>query len=453
MNFKVFVRLVLLIAITFTLVAGVVAGGVALSYRIAGNEEQMEPEFSVGESSDDVVDEQEEVTDDKEYKVINFLILGVDKDGYRTDTIILAQYNEKTKQVNMLQIPRDTKIETNRSDKKINSAYAFGKEQELFKAIKNLLGVEVDKYILLNYKGFRELIDEIGGVKIYVPINMDYDDPVQGLSIKLKKGEQVLDGAKAEQFVRFRQNNDGTGYPEGDLGRVKAQQQFINAVIEKVFSMRNIFKIPRLVSVIVQNVKTNFTIQEIWKYVDDALQLDRNKINMFILPGEGLYIGDISYFIHDKEETEKLINEYFLNEEDDEEGMKNDQSVNTSEIIPEQEKSTSLVDTKKDYKGSWINRFIKVEVINGTENDEYFDETVKYLKDKGFKVVNTGKLEGVFYNKTKIIDRSSKGFSKEVSKALGNVETAKDIDKSSEVDVTVIIGEDMEELLKGGKTV
>jgi LCP family protein required for cell wall assembly len=83
----------------------------------------------------------------------------------------------------------------------------------------------------VDFDGFVELVDSVDGVDFDVPVRMKYDDPTQNLHIDLQKGPQHLDGPKAVQFMRFRQNNPGIpgGYPDGDLGRIKAQQAFIKA--------------------------------------------------------------------------------------------------------------------------------------------------------------------------------------------------------------------------------
>ena len=105
-----------------------------------------------------------------EQAYVNTLLLGVDKDGYRTDVIIFAQLNIADGEVNMLQIPRDTYVSSGRGDHKINSAYGYNKEKQVFKEVGELLGVKVDKYVLIDTKGFRNLIDTIGGVDFEVPI-------------------------------------------------------------------------------------------------------------------------------------------------------------------------------------------------------------------------------------------------------------------------------------------
>jgi len=135
---------------------------------------------------------------------VNVMLLGVDKDGTRTDVMIMGHLNLVDKSITMIQIPRDTYVPDNgRRDKKINSAYASGVDTT-FKEVEMVTGVEVDKYVKIDTSQFRNIIDEMGGIDYDVPIDMHYDDPTQDLHIHIDKGYQTLDGAKAEQFVRFR---------------------------------------------------------------------------------------------------------------------------------------------------------------------------------------------------------------------------------------------------------
>ncbi len=306
MNFKVFYRLILIITITFILTAGAVYAGIKISHIIAGIDKT--PDLGAAEK----INLKTNKIKSTKHQKVNVAVLGLDEAGYRTDTIIFVQYNPDGKKVNMLQIPRDTKVETNRRDKKINSAYGFGGESELLKSIEDIVGLKVDKHIFVNIGGFRKLIDTIGGVKMNVPIDMDYIDPIQEFTINLKKGEQVLNGKKAEMFVRFRQNSDGTGYPEGDVGRVKAQQDFIKATLNKLLSLRTIIKIPSIISIMMKNVKTDFKTSEIASYIKDGFKMSKDNLNIMLLPGKGQYINGISYYIYEKKQTQKLIDENFI---------------------------------------------------------------------------------------------------------------------------------------------
>ena len=442
MNFKIFLRLVLVLVTAFVLVAGVVAGGVALSYRILAQDDSELPEQDP--------DSQKQIgkAQVKKQEVLNVLLLGVDAEGYRTDVIILAQYNFDTKKVNMLNIPRDTKrSDTNFTqippNNKVNAAYALGKEEELFKAVNSLLGIEVDRYVLVYTAGFRSLVDAIGGVVVDIPINMTYDDPEQNLRIRLTKGkQQLLDGEKAEMFVRFRKNNDGSGYPDGDLGRIRAQQQFISAAIDRVLTVKNIFKIPKLLSIVIDNVETNFELHEMTRYVDDALTLKKDSIVMHSLPGIARTIGVTSFFIKDARQTQAMIEQHFKPGLVSKSMETEDLGKDDKQTEPE-ENETEQNQAANNYKPSWKNRFTKVEVLNGSNTDGLASKVSEDLKDKGFKVVKTGSFSGIRYSKTKAIDRTKKGYAKEVAKALGNVETDQDLEESSSVDVTVIVGNDL----------
>ena len=142
--------------------------------------------------------------------VTNILVAGVDVDGYRTDLILMVQVNNIDKRVSVLQIPRDTKVDNKRSDKKINSAYFSGIDV-MKREVESVTGLSTDFFATITFDAFKEIVDALGGVTVDVPIDMNYHDPVQGLVIELEAGKQKLDGEHAMMFMRFRKNDDGTG--------------------------------------------------------------------------------------------------------------------------------------------------------------------------------------------------------------------------------------------------
>ena len=141
---------------------------------------------------------------------ITFLLLGVDsKDvsqtsGIRTDTMMLCRLDTSTGEISILSIPRDTKarIRGRKYEEKINHAHSYGGPELSVKAVKDLLGIDLEYYVKVDYNIVKEMVDIIGGVDIYVPMDMKYSDPVADppLYIDLKKGYQTLDGDKALQF-------------------------------------------------------------------------------------------------------------------------------------------------------------------------------------------------------------------------------------------------------------
>ena len=246
--------------------------------------------------------------------VQDFVVAGVDDDGVRTDLILFCRYNLSDNSVKVLQIPRDTKVENKRSDKKINSAYGSSRKVEaLCDEVESLIGIRPQKHVIVSFKAFREIIDEIGGVEVNVPMRMYYTDPYQDLTIDLYPGTQVLDGRKAEMFMRFRKNNDGTGYPGGDIDRMAAQKNFYNAIMEKLLSGSTVLKAPKLLGIIKENVETDFNSDDIGRYISRIPKFSMDKVQVFTLPGQGGYANNgISYFFHDEVATEALIGEEFV---------------------------------------------------------------------------------------------------------------------------------------------
>jgi len=242
--------------------------------------------------------------------VKNIIVAGVDEGGYRTDLLMLCQTNRRTGELNILQIPRDTKVQNNRNDKKINSAYYSGFEC-LNNEIEQVTGLRADGYIILGFDGFSDVINAMGGVKIDVPVRMYYTDPVQNLTIDLEPGKQRLNGKEAQMFMRFRQNNDGTGYVNGDMDRINAQKELYSAVKKKVLSPVGILRAPIIFAAVYKNCESDMSVGELFAVMRDFAATAKN-MKIHSLPGGGRYIGGGSYFVNDKQETKALIEEHFV---------------------------------------------------------------------------------------------------------------------------------------------
>ena len=259
-----------------------------------------------------VVIEEIEPVDEVSGKV-NVLILGVDKEGLRTDTIIVASYDANEGIVNMISIPRDTRMYIGSRYQKINAAHAITGSNGKIKgpngtidAVTRITGIPINYYVEFSFNAFRETIDALGGVYFDVPQSMKYSDPTQGLKINLSKGYQLLDGDKAEQLVRFRR------YPEGDIKRVHVQQDFIKAVAEQKLNAQIVTKLPDLYKALSNNVKTNFRLADVIKYANSLVNIDLDNIIMHQLPGQ--YSGSeysASYWLPDMKETKLLIQNTF----------------------------------------------------------------------------------------------------------------------------------------------
>ncbi|MBR6523341.1 MAG: LCP family protein [Clostridia bacterium] len=241
----------------------------------------------------------------------NVILVGVDKDGYRTDTMMVATYDIEQGKTYIMQLPRDTYVHNNgRVDKKLNSAYFSGIDQ-LKKEVKMAYGIEIHKYVEVNLEGFRLMIDAIGGVEMDVPINMIYDDPYQDFHIYILKGNQILNGKNAEGFVRFRQNNDGSGYPRGDLQRMEVQREFVMATVKQMISIESLTNINELIKIAQENLKTNLSFDEIYNYCTSILTAEGEAVEFIDTPGEAANLPGGSYFVVDYDGAQKVAQQYF----------------------------------------------------------------------------------------------------------------------------------------------
>lgn len=280
---------------------------------------------SVSASPDDPIDFENEETSDVEPKVkdeILFLLLGVDAQsvkkskGTRTDTMMLTKVNLETGEINILSIPRDTRVYVNGKQDKINAAHAYGGADLTLETVNDFLGLDIDYYVKVDYNIVQEVVEKIGGVTIDVPFDMVYKDPTAKppLNINIKKGVQTLNGKNAHDFLRWRHNNSYTvGYKEGDVGRIKAQQYFMKELVKQTLKPKNLLKLPGLIEAYFANVETNIPMGTVLKAAASANKIDTEKMRTDTVPGEGKYIGNISYYIYDREKTDILVEEMFEN--------------------------------------------------------------------------------------------------------------------------------------------
>ena len=235
------------------------------------------------------------------------LLSGLDDDNGGSDTNILVAVDTVNGYVYGVSIPRDSKAIIDGKAHKINYAYNKGGTELLASTVSEQLGIPVDYTVSVDLKGFTALVDAIGGVDFEVPINMDYDDPIQGLSIHFKKGMQHLSGADALRVVRFRHNNDGTGYGSEDLGRMQTQQKFLKAVAKKMLSFENLISNPRKYAEIFgQYVDTDLSVTDLAWFGMQVLGMGVDKIDFSTLPNEWKY----PYIYLDPDETLALVNTY-----------------------------------------------------------------------------------------------------------------------------------------------
>ena len=260
----------------------------------------------------------------KKKSEVNALVSGTNQN--LTDTMIYVNYNVETGKVAMMSIPRDTYVgRKNRNTAtqnylasyKINTVFRSGTNiPEAIDRINALTGLNLENYVIIDTKALIKLVDAIGGVTFNVPIDMYYtEDTDQNLYIDLKAGEQLIDGAKAEQLLRFRHNNDGSTYPSSygqqDLGRMRTQREFIIATLKQTLKPQNIFKLKQVIDIMSENVKTNLDFNEIKAYVPYAVKFDADNIKTGMVPGDVEMCNGVSLYIANERKTKALVNELF----------------------------------------------------------------------------------------------------------------------------------------------
>ena len=237
----------------------------------------------------------------------NIVVLGVDEraeehDVGRSDTLFVVMFDTNTKNASLLSIPRDTRVRIPKHGwDKINHAYAYGGRELTQKTVEELLGLHINNYVMVDFKGFKGLVDAIGGVDINVEKDMYYRDSWDGFTIDIKKGMQHMDGETAIQYVRYRDE-------EGDIGRIRRQQHFLMAVYEKISSADMLLHIPGLAQQLNAMIKTDVPINDMLSLGKALHSMVREKgLSMAMVPGTPEYIDSISYWQPDITDLRELM--------------------------------------------------------------------------------------------------------------------------------------------------
>lgn len=244
--------------------------------------------------------------DERKPDFYTILISGVDDGNGGSDTNILMAFDAGGNAIHCVSIPRDSGMYIRSKTAKINSAYNRGGTKLLADSISKALGIPVDFTIEVNLKGFVKLVDAIGGVNFDIPINMNYDDPKQDLSIHFQKGMQHLNGQEALEVVRFRHNNDGTGYGSEDIGRIGTQQAFLKAVAKQTLTLSNVDKISAFSKIFQKYVDTDLTLGNLAWLGKEAISIGTGNIAFSTLPGE--WSGSRSLYLLDQNAVLDLVN-------------------------------------------------------------------------------------------------------------------------------------------------
>lgn len=428
------------LAVALILICVVVAGGAAAIYY-ENLEKDMKENSGDSKLAQFLVSGGE--TQKKEEPLFTCLFMG--RNAHLTDFMMLAQYNPNTREVSLMSIPRDTYVGTSSVDGKINSIYMYKYPKKVVKAVEEITGVDIQHYLIFNAKILRNIVNELGGVTVTVPFNMDYDDPDQNLYIHLKKGTQRLSGAQAEQFVRFRKNNNGGGYANGDVGRIATQQKFIKAMISEVLKVENIGKVGNLVKIALNGTDTDLTLDVLQEYLDDVVTFKKDRVRIETLPGVGKYGKGPdgltrSFFYHDAEKTKEIVKELFFTSIDDVNSSgdsatsgdkKNDINTKAQEVIS---KGLETESGNNDEK-------IRIEVLNANAKTSKMNDLVEKLNSNDCNVVKIGNYPTTKVESSRIITYG-KHTSDELEKikSLSGIKNVEESDENVNVKFTIIIG-------------
>ena len=227
----------------------------------------------------------------------NIVVMGCDirkDDVGRSDTLFVVMLDKSKKNAALLSVPRDTRVKIKGHGwDKINAAFAYGGHKLTQETVQDFLGIKLNNYVVVDFQGFKGLVDAVGGVDINVEKRMYYYDPYDGFEIDLRPGKQHMDGKTAMQYVRYRDE-------EGDIGRIRRQQKFLMALYRHIASKNIIAKIPGVSKQIMSMVKTDLSLKEMVE-LGNVMRgmVEKDGLKMSMVPGEPEYIDGVSYWIPD----------------------------------------------------------------------------------------------------------------------------------------------------------
>lgn len=227
---------------------------------------------------------------DESTPVSTVLVIGTDvtysRDGHRiegatrADTLMLVGLNRETNAVWVMSIPRDTLVKIpGHGTGRINAAHAYGGHELVAEALSNFLGIPVHRYVATDFAGFTRMVDLLGGIEINVEKPMRYSDRAGGLDVDLKPGLQVLDGEKALEYVRYR--NDRLG----DIGRAQRQQEFVKALAKKAMRWDTLLHYKEILDIVKSCVSSDMTIGEMASFGYRVFRIGPESLKTATLPG------------------------------------------------------------------------------------------------------------------------------------------------------------------------
>lgn len=365
---------------------------------------------------------------------VNILVMGIDRVldapsgslqafSGRSDTMLLLRFDPTDNSLQMLSVPRDTRVLIpDVGYSKINDANAQGGPSLAAKIVSlNLNEVSIDRYLRVTTDAFRELVDLVGGVEVFVAKPMHYRDMTQKLEINLEPGLQTLNGDQAEQYARFRKD------AIGDIGRVQRQEILLKALQNRINNPTIIPRIPQAINILQKSIDTNLSMEEILALANFGRQLTKEQVQMVMLPGRFSQPSEFSgrsFWILSEQGRDRVMEQYF-----DVERTVQEQPHRSFEQL-------------------------RIALQNTTDNPELLERVRTYLRQQKFGSVYTIENATQVLEETEIVPqqgdlkaaRSIQGLL-----GLGAVEASSTGDLGS--DLTIRIGSDVEKWMASDRLI
>ncbi|MEL7332894.1 MAG: LCP family protein, partial [Cyanobacteria bacterium J06560_2] len=365
---------------------------------------------------------------------VNILVMGLDEahdvEGAdpddlvgRTDTMLLVRVDPGEQVVNVMSIPRDTRVEIpGYGIEKINQAnFEGGVELAAETVSYNFNNVEIDRYVRVSTTAFKEIVDLVGGIEVLVPKAMEYEDKTQGLVIDLQPGLQNLNGDEAEQFARFRQDS------YGDIGRVQRQQILLKALRQRLINPTVLPKLPQIIRVLQKRIDTNLSVEELLALAGFGLDLETKDLHMVMLPGRFSDPEEYgaSYWLADNSASSDLMRTYF--------------DANSAELVSDE----SLGVNYYEAPSAWAVNGLKIAIQNATDDSYASASMAEYLRDQGFNNVYVVRNWADVNRKTAVVaQRGDIGSASAVQDVIDLGQVVSDSTGDIDSDITIRVGED-----------
>jgi len=248
---------------------------------------------------------------------ISIFLIGVEDysseaENGRADTQMVITLDPDTSEISLITVPRDARVNIENAGEytgihKINAAYNYGSMTGYgaiklqLETVEKFLNIPIDNFIAVNFDGFRDIVDALGGVTVDVKEDFWEDNIYDKKRIDFHKGESHLNGEEALAFVRMRYRPINASY-----SREERQRQFLTATIDQAKSTNTIFKIGQIADILGENVETDLNPKEIYALQKQYLNAKNISTKTIEIKGEDQYIDKVSYFIPDMESLEKV---------------------------------------------------------------------------------------------------------------------------------------------------